>query len=300
MSEPTDSPAGAGTLGRALLCLENVRHISDAGLPTEREVLAGIDLSIAAGERVGLFGVSGAGKTTLAILLAGLADPASGRLFDDGIERRRGTSPPPGNVGLVFQESEAAFFEESVLADVAFGPKALGLRESEALHRAEEALRLVGLDPDRIGPRAPETLSGGEARRAAIAGVLAFRPRLVVFDEPTTGLDADGVERLRSILESTHARGAATLVISHELPFLLDHCDRMILLEKGKIAWDGPAAKLPEEAPEDWRREALLGGGEMLSIAAALRAQGWIGAEVPPTPEALATAWAAAVSARRN
>lgn len=280
--------------------LESVRWVADAGIPTEREVLAGIDLAIRAGERIGLAGRSGSGKTTLASILAGLVDPTSGRIWDGQRERPRGGSPAPGAIGVVFQEPEIGFFEESVLADVAFGPRAVGVREADAPLRAEEALRAVGLDPAVFGSRTPETLSGGEARRAGIAGVLAFRPRLVVFDEPTTGLDAEGLDRFRSILESIHARGAAYLVVSHELPILLEHCDRVLFLDAGRVAWDGPSSDLVRALPESWVKDLALRGGEMIALAQALRDHGWIGDDVPPTPEALARAWAAAASARRN
>jgi energy-coupling factor transport system ATP-binding protein len=284
----------------ALVRLERVHWRADLGLPTERAVLSHVDLGIAPGERVGLVGRSGSGKTTLASILAGLVDPAEGRIFDSGRERPRGALPAPGAIGVVFQDPETGFFEETVASDVAFGPRTLGLREADALHRAEEALRLVGLEPRTFAARAPETLSGGEARRAAIAGVLAFRPKLVVFDEPTTGLDAEGLDRVRSILESIHARGAAYLVVSHDLPFLLEHCDRIAMLEQGTIAWDGPATDLVRMLPESWAKDLARRGGELIALAQALRDHGWIGDDVPPTPEALARAWTAAAAARRN
>ncbi len=285
---------------RPLVRLESVGWKADVGLPSERAILTGIDLAIHPGERIGLVGRSGSGKTTLATILAGLVDPASGEIWDDERLRSRGGLPSPGAIGVVFQEPETGFFEETVLADVTFGPRAVGVRETDAPLRAEEALRAVGLDPSVFGERAPETLSGGEARRAAIAGVLAFRPRLVVFDEPTTGLDAEGLDRFRSILESIHARGAAYLVVSHDLPILLEHCDRILVLDQGRLAWDGPAIDLAKGLPESWVRDLTLRGGEMIALAQALRDHGWIGDDVPPTPEALARAWAAATSARRN
>ncbi len=291
-------PRGEAAPPRALVRLEGVGWNADEGLPTARPILAGIDFEVRAHERVGLVGPSGSGKTTLALLVAGLLDPSAGRIFDEEHERGRDRSPPLSHVGLVFQEPESGFFEESVLADVSFGPRVAGIRETDAVHRAQESLRLVGLDPEKFASRSPETLSGGEARRAAIAGVLAFRPRLLVFDEPPTGLDAEGTERLASILESLHARGASTLIISHDLPFLLDRCDRIVGLDRGRIVWEGPVAELGRRVPEEWRD--ALPGGEMLAIARALQQQGWIGDDVPPNPEALATAWASAMSAKRN
>jgi energy-coupling factor transporter ATP-binding protein EcfA2 len=285
---------------RALLRAESIRWIADAGLPHQRDVLAGVDLEIFSGERIGLLGRSGAGKTTLASILAGLLEPSSGRILDRGQARAPGRAPATGTIGLVFQEPENGFFEETVLADVRFGPANLGLRESDALRRAEEALRMAGLDPETIGNRAPESLSGGEARRAAIAGILAFRPRIVLFDEPTLGLDAEGVDRLRSILETLHANGSTYLVISHDVPFLLEQCERVLILDQGVIAWNGPTSELPGKLPESWKIDLSIWGGDMIALAEALRAHGWIGEEIPATPEALAEAWAAAASARRN
>jgi ABC-type multidrug transport system ATPase subunit len=108
------------------------------------------------------------------------------------------------------------------------------------------------------------------------------------------------LDRFRSILESIHARGAAYLIVSHELTILLEHCDRVLLLDSGRIAWDGATADLARALPESWAKDLALRGGEMIALAQSLRDHGWIGDDVPPTPEALARAWAAAVSARRN
>jgi energy-coupling factor transporter ATP-binding protein EcfA2 len=306
MIEPpwTEPPPGGSTrasgASRVLLRAESIRWTADAGLPHQREILSGVNLEIAAGERNGLMGRSGAGKTTLASILAGLLEPSSGRIFDVGHLRPPGRSPDSGSIGLVFQEPENGFFEETVLADVRFGPANLGLRQSDSLRRAEEALRMAGLDPAIFGYRAPESLSGGEARRAAIAGILAFRPRIVIFDEPTLGLDAEGVERLCSILETLHGNGSTYLIVSHDVPFLLEQCERVLILDQGLIEWDGPALELPGRLPPSWREDLSVWGGDMIAIAESLRAHGWIGEEIPPTPEALAEAWAASLSARRN
>ncbi len=256
-------------------------HLSVGGDgPERREVLAGVDLEISPGEQVGLVGPSGAGKTTLATVLAGLLEPTTGKA--------EGTS----DVALVFQEPERGFFEETVLDDVAFGARNAGSSPEESRDRARGALRTTGLDPASIGSRAPETLSGGEARRAALAGVLVLDPRLLVLDEPTTGLDADGLDRLRGILDSLGERGVATLLVSHDLPFLRERCDRVLVLENGRITWEGPAAKLIEGAPSDWRDDPALGEGDLAALAEGLRARGVIDADPDSSdissPESLA------------
>lgn len=292
-----DSPE---TSKRPLIQMNQVILKHEDPTSSERLVLASIELSIEGNERLGLVGPSGAGKTSLAALLAGLLDPTSGEIFDVGVARRPQSGPPLGHVGLVFQEAESSFFEETVLQEVSFGPKNLGMRSDETLRRAEEALDLVGLSPREFGPRRPESLSGGEARRVALASALAFRPRLLVLDEPTLGLDADGVVRLRSLLDSLHARGTATLVISHDLGFVLDVCDRVMVLEEGRITWDGAAAHLSEHLPSPWGRTPEVCVGEMLILAEMLRQQGNLERDVVPTPEELARAWASTVGARRN
>ncbi|GJM44180.1 MAG: ABC transporter [Gemmatimonadota bacterium] len=231
-----------------LLRLANIRWRADVPGESPRDILCGVDLTIRPGERVGLIGRSGAGKTTLAAIMAGLREPASGSV-----------DAPVGAVGLAFQEPERGFFEETVLADVAFGPRNRGDTEREARDRAADALRRVGLDPDVFGARAPETLSGGEARRAALAGVLAFGPQLVIFDEPTVGLDADGVRRFREIFHSLADDGIAAVLVTHDLTLVLEDCERVVLLDDGRITWEGAAARLFDGCPEAWRTEDALG-----------------------------------------
>jgi len=277
----------------SLVRLEGVRWTADAGLPSAREVLRGVDLGIGERERVAVVGRSGAGKTTLVTILAGLLEPTAGRVVTAG-----GVAPEPGEIGLVFQEPERAFFEETVLEDVAFGPRNRGAPPDAAREMAREALRTVGLDPDDLGPRAPETLSGGEARRAAIAGVIAMEPRLLVFDEPTTGLDADGLDRFRGILASLRGKGLAYVLVSHDLELVVEECERVIVLEDGAVLFDGDAHRIPEGLPEDWRGEPASWGGEIAVIAEAVRGRGWIGEGVSLEPSALAAVLASHLGGR--
>lgn len=270
-----------------VIALEDVRWTAPAGAGEGRAVLDGVDLSIGAGETVGMVGRSGAGKTTLATIAAGLLAPTAGRVAGPG-----GNPPAPGEIGLVFQEPERGFFEETVLADVAFGPRNVGASEAGAAEAARQALRTVGLAPELFGGRAPETLSGGEARRAAIAAVLALGPRAMIFDEPTTGLDADGVERFRAVLAELRRQGRTYVLISHDLELVAEECDRLLVLEHGRLAFDGPCARLPEGLPADWREDPAAWGGELAVVAEAMRARGWIERDTPLRPEVLAQAWA--------
>jgi energy-coupling factor transport system ATP-binding protein len=278
--ERSDGEGGAKGDAPPLVEVRGVRWTTDDGTGKPREILRGVDLTIYSGERIGLVGRSGAGKTTLAAIVGGLFEPTGGEVRWASVSSppppslrasRSAPSTPPSAaspselkrapVALVFQDPERGFFEESVLADVAFGPRNFGLTEAAAGERARMALRKVGLDPDVFGDRPPETLSGGEARRAALAGILALEARLLVLDEPSSGLDAEGRARLHDVLEELRRDGVAMLVISHDVPFLLAACDRLAVLEEGRIVWDGPASRAAEELPAPWRAAAPIALG---------------------------------------
>jgi energy-coupling factor transporter ATP-binding protein EcfA2 len=270
----------------ALLRLDAVRWITPGDAGDARTVLESVDLEIGAGESVGIVGRSGAGKTTLLTIAAGLLEPTAGNVAGPA-----GGPPSPGEIGLVFQEPERGFFEETVLADVAFGPRNVGASEAGAAEAAREALRTVGLPPELFAGRAPETLSGGEARRAAIAAVLALGPRVLFFDEPTTGLDEDGVDRFRAVLAELRKAGRTYVVVSHDLELLAEECERLLVLDGGRIAFDGRIAELPEGLPPEWRDDPAAWGGELAVVASAMRARGWIERDTPARPDVLARAW---------
>ncbi len=237
---------------------------SDVG-DGERVVLDGVDLRVGTGESLGLFGRSGAGKTILATVLAELSPPSAGT-----IEWPNEAPPSAGRrrsrAALAFQEPERGFFEETVLADVAFGPRNLGLSEEAAMRRAADALRKTGLDPDVFGARDPLTRSGGEARRAALAGIMAMESRLVILDEPTTGLDADGWARLRDLLAALRRDGVATLLVSHEMALLATECERVAVLEAGRIACSDSPAKIAAMFAPDRPRSAIGGADVALPV----------------------------------
>lgn len=202
------------------------------GYPGRPLLFDRLHLSLSAHDRIGLVGANGSGKTTLLRLLTGLIRPTAGRIFFDGEEvsseaefrRLRQT------VGFALQNAEDQILYPTVLDDVAFGPLNQGLSPEKARSRAEETLAMLGLAD--FAERITHRLSGGEMRLVALAGVLAMRPRLLLLDEPTTGLDPTTRERLITILQDLPT---ARLVISHDWDFLEATCDRFLLLEAGRI-----------------------------------------------------------------
>lgn len=208
--------------------------------PDGRQVLRGLDLHVAEGERLAILGPNGAGKTTLALHLNGILRAAEGsvnigelELDDDTVAeiRRR--------VGLVFQDPNDQLFMPTVREDVAFGPANLGMSGDELEERTAEALELV--EGEHLADRAPHHLSDGERRRVAIAGVLAMRPDVLVLDEPTMGLDPAGRRELVATLQDI---GMTHLVITHDLPLALELCERAVIIDAGRIVADAPTPEL--------------------------------------------------------
>jgi energy-coupling factor transport system ATP-binding protein len=223
---------------------DRVTYIYGRGTPMEVQALTDVSLVIGAGEFVGIIGATGSGKSTLIQHFNGLLKPTSGRVEVDDVDiharhvdRRRVRQ----QIGLLFQYPEHQLFEETVIEDVAFGPRNLGLPEAEALARARAALEQVGLPPDRFGARSPFGLSGGEMRRAAIAGVLAMEPRMLILDEPTAGLDPQGRHDLMEHIRRLHAgRGLTVVLVTHSMDAVAQLCRRLLVLQDGCLVADGP------------------------------------------------------------
>jgi cobalt/nickel transport system ATP-binding protein len=234
-SEVVQEP-GTGTGAAPALRLRGLRF----AYPDGSEALRGVDLELAAGERVALLGPNGAGKTTLALHLNGLLRASAGSVHVTGLEltdtslreiRRR--------VGLVFQDPDDQLFMPTVREDVGFGPANLGLGGDELEHRVREALELVGCTD--LVDRAPHHLSGGERRRVAVATVLAMRPDLLVLDEPTSNLDPASRRELVEVLRDLPV---SQLIVTHDLPFALELCPRSVIVNGGRIAADGGTPQL--------------------------------------------------------
>jgi energy-coupling factor transport system ATP-binding protein len=226
------------------LIAEGAGHTYATGTEVAQPALRGVDLTLEPGQLLLVVGPTGSGKSTLLAACAALLVPSEGRVSVDGVPVDRRSAPSlNGAVGLVFQDPESQFFAETVEADVAFGPRNLGSDAADAIRLAREALGAVGLDPDTFGPRSPFALSGGEARRAAIAGVLAMRPRYLLLDEPTSGLDSRGRAAVRDAVDSAR-RTAGVVVVSHDPEEFLAAADLLLALREGRPAWQGRVGDL--------------------------------------------------------
>ena len=224
------------------ICVENVSYIYGKGTPFERAAIEDIDLTIDKGEFIGIIGHTGSGKSTLIQHLNGLLHPSVGKVTVDGVdlaEKTKEAMVKRHSVGMVFQYPEHQLFEETVYADIAFGPRNQGLSESEVEARVKEAMDLVHL-PVCYRDRSPFALSGGERRRAAIAGVLALAPRYLVLDEPAAGLDPRGREELLSMLSMLHReRNMSIILVSHSMEDILRTATRLVILAAGRLVGEG-------------------------------------------------------------
>ncbi len=240
-----------------------------------RAALEGVDLSLREGETVCLMGASGSGKTTLLRIAAGISSPARGRVLLDGSradDTASGRRRLRAAVGLLFQSPQKQLFAESVEKDVAFGPRNLGLRGRELSQRVREAMEAVGLDPQSHSHRSPFTLSDGEMRRAALAGVLAMRPRFLLLDEPTVGLDAPGRRLFRELIQGLKRRGIGVLMASHDWEEVEALADRVEVICEGRIVHSGDARSAAGDP--GMLHEAGLASPPTLRVLALLRGKG--------------------------
>jgi energy-coupling factor transport system ATP-binding protein len=223
---------------------ENLTYVYQRGTPLEATALVDVSLTITAGEAVGIIGATGTGKSTLVQHFNGLLRPTRGRVYLDDVDihaREVDHRRIRQQIGLLFQYPEHQLFEETVASDVAFGPRNLGLDGDALRDRVRAALGFVGLDPDRFGPRSPFTLSNGEMRRTAIAGILAMEPRMLILDEPTAGLDPQArQEILAHVLRLHRERGVTIVIISHSMDAVAQLCRRLIVMDQGTVVDDGP------------------------------------------------------------
>lgn len=227
----------------AVIKAQNLAHIYQQGMPFEKAALNDVSLEIEQGDFVALIGHTGSGKSTLIQHFNALEKPTSGKLYIDGID----VSDPKADlktirrtVGLVFQYPEHQLFEETVYKDIAFGPINIGCSESEVRDRVGEAMRLAGV-PKEFAERSPFELSGGQKRRVAIAGVLAMRPKVLILDEPTAGLDPAARDEILGMIKQLHdeSKDMTVIFVSHSMEDVANIANRVIVMNEGRAALSG-------------------------------------------------------------
>ena len=255
----------------------HLTHCYSEGSAFRTVALDDVSFKIDDGEFVGIIGHTGSGKSTLVQHLNGLLKPSSGQVLIDGEDlngehvNRRALRQ---RIGLVFQYPEYQLFEETVAKDIAFGPKNQGLSAEEIDERVHYAMECVHLDYEKYAEKSPFELSGGQMRRAAIAGVLAMRPSVLILDEPTAGLDPKGRDRVLSMLEDLHAREhVTTLMVSHSMDDIARLATRLIVMSEGKIAAQGTPREI--FAQEDMMTSIGLDVPDVTRLCRVLREKGY-------------------------
>lgn len=227
--------------------VENLTHIYNEGLPHESVAVQDVSFSIEDGQIAGIIGHTGSGKSTLVQHLNGLIKPKTGSIYIDGENICDGKTVMREirkKVGLVFQYPEYQLFEETVFKDVAFGPKNIGLADEELEDRVREAIELVGLDFEQIKDKSPFDLSGGQKRRVAIAGVIAMKPKVLILDEPTAGLDPKAHRDVLDMIIRVHEHeNNITIMVSHNMEDIASMCDKVIVMDRAHAVMEGT----PEE-----------------------------------------------------
>ncbi len=220
-----------------ILSAQNLHFVYGEKTPYEKHAVTDISFSVMPGEIVGIIGHTGSGKSTLMQLLNGLLKPHSGTVIVDGQDiwqDPKAIRQYRFQVGLVFQYPEYQLFDETVEKDIGFGPKNMGLSEEEIRERVLRAAEMVALPPHLL-PKSPFDLSGGEKRRAAIAGVIAMEPKVLILDEPTAGLDPKGRQTILDMIRAYNQKtGAAVLFVSHNMEDVAALSQRVLVLNKGK------------------------------------------------------------------
>ena len=231
------------------ISFRSLTYIYDEGMPYAHTALKDIDLDIREGVITAVIGETGSGKSTLVEHLNALLLPSRGSLeiLDHTIvakEKNKNLKALRREAGLVFQFSEYQLFEETILKDVAFGPKNFGVEEKEAEKKAAEALKMVGID-ESLFANSPLDLSGGQKRRVAIAGILAIDPKIIVLDEPTAGLDPSGAKEMINLFVSLNKKLKKTIIlVSHDMEVVYMYADDTVILTKGKVSYSGSTLDL--------------------------------------------------------
>ena len=251
-------------------------HYYSKGTSQQVAAVDNVDLKIEKGELVGIIGHTGSGKSTLISHFNGLLKPDSGKILVDGVDiwkDKETLRQSRFKVGLCFQYPEYQLFEETVYKDIAFGPKNMKLSEKEIKERVFKAAALAGVKPEHLN-KSPFDLSGGEKRRAAIAGVMAMEPEVLILDEPAAGLDPRGrKELIAMIAEYRKQTGSTVIVVSHSMEEIAGMADKVVVINKSKIAMCGTVDEVYSRGAE--LREMGLNVPEITEVFAKLRAKGF-------------------------
>ena len=258
------------------IALEHISYIYSPGTAYEKHALKDVSFEIPQGQFVGIIGHTGSGKSTLIQHLNGLVRATSGKvvyegdnIYDGGYDMRALRS----QVGLVFQYPEYQLFEVDVISDVCFGPKNQGLSPEECERNAREALELVGF-PEKYYKQSPFELSGGQKRRVAIAGVLAMKPKVLILDEPTAGLDPKGRDEILDQVEKLHTEtGMTVILVSHSMEDIARYVERIIVMNRGEKMLDGTPAEVFRHYRE--LEEVGLAAPQVTYVMHDLRARGF-------------------------
>ena len=236
-----------------VLRTENLCFTYGTGTPFEKHAVKNVNIDIRKGEVIGVIGHTGSGKSTLMQMLNGLISPTSGKVLLDGKdihENKKSLRSVRFRVGLVFQYPENQLFEETVRKDITFGPGNMGLPQEAIKERVKKAAQFAGL-PEELLDRSPFELSGGEKRRAAIAGVIAMDPEILILDEPTAGLDPMGRDVLLSQIQAYHkARNNTVLLVSHSMEDIADIADRVLVMCEGECVMFDDTSKVFSRSSE--------------------------------------------------
>ena len=237
----------------AAIELEGVTYRYGIGTPFEKTAVDHVNLKIERGEFLGIIGHTGSGKSTLIQHLNGLLKPTEGTVRLDGTDiwaDPKNMRQVRFQVGLVFQYPEYQIFEETVEKDIAFGPRNMGLSEAEVTERVRETAEIIGLSPELLG-RSPFLLSGGQKRRVAIAGVMAMRPKVLILDEPTAGLDPKGREEILSEIKRFQDHtGSTILLVSHSMEDIARYAKRILVMNAGRAFCCDTVAKVFSRSAE--------------------------------------------------
>ncbi len=259
----------------SILEVKGLTHSYSGNTPFVNDAVSNVSFSIEKGEIIGIIGHTGSGKSTLVQHLNGLLKPTEGTvLFEDEDiwKNPKEIRKIRSKVGLVFQYPEYQLFEETVYEDIAFGPKNMGLEGDELKNRIEEICKIIGIREDYLS-KSPFDLSGGEKRRVAIAGVLAMRPEVIVFDEPTAGLDPRGREDVMQIIRDyRRATDATVIIISHSMEDMALMADKILVMNKGSLEMFGSVSEVFSK--KERLREIGLNVPIVTSVFATLKAQG--------------------------